>query len=104
MQQQAISDAQFTALGKGKFVVKGLLDFVSVPFLLRTSQPLFQGHQQWHIDLGEVTHANSAGMALLLEWCAMAKKDGSTVQFTQIPDSIEKIAIACQVDHLLKAH
>ena len=53
------------------------------------------------IDLGAVTHSNSAGLALMIEWLAEAQRSNQTVRFENIPDSLRQISTVCQVDSLI---
>lgn len=53
------------------------------------------------IDLGGVTHSNSAALALMIEWLAEAQRAQQTIQFQNIPDSLRQISTVCQVDSLI---
>jgi len=44
------------------------------------------------IDLADVTHSNSAGLALLIEWLAEAQRTGRTIRFENIPNSLRQIS------------
>jgi len=53
------------------------------------------------IDLSAVTHSNSAGLALMIEWLAEAQRAGRIVRFENIPSSLRQISTVCQVDSLI---
>ncbi len=53
------------------------------------------------IDLAGITHSNSAGLALLIEWLAEAQRTGRQISFANIPDSLHQISAVCQVDSLI---
>jgi len=53
------------------------------------------------IDLAGITHSNSAGLALLIEWLAQAQRTNRKITFTNIPDSLHQISAVCQVDSLI---
>ncbi len=53
------------------------------------------------IDLEGVTEANSAGLALMLEWTGIAKRAGHTIEIRNIPSSLQQLAEVCQVDTLI---
>ncbi len=53
------------------------------------------------IDLAAVTHCNSAGLALMIEWLAEAQRTGRNIRFDNIPDSLRQISTVCQVDSLI---
>lgn len=73
------------AEGGGRFRVSGELVFATVPALDLQSRQLFTGASPLHIDLGGVTHADSAGVALLIEWAARAREAGRQVEFRSVP-------------------
>ena len=65
-------------------------------------------HRSWResglpdvIDLSGVGHADSAGVALLLEWLAWARRQERSLRFDNAPDSLRTIASLSQVDGLL---
>lgn len=53
------------------------------------------------IDLADVTHSNSAGLALMIEWLAEAQRNGLNIRFENIPNSLRQISTVCQVDSLI---
>ncbi len=93
--------SQLIRISEGRFSLGGVLDFDTVPVILRESAPQFSGLRDVVVDLAEVSKANSAGMALLLEWRAKAQLNQTTVRFANLPDSIQKIAQVCDVEGLL---
>ena len=65
-------------------------------------------HRSWResglpdvIDLSGVGHAESAGVALLLEWLTWARGQQRSLRFDNAPDSLRTIASLSQVDGLL---
>jgi phospholipid transport system transporter-binding protein len=48
--------------------------------------------RQLAIDCGGVTVADSAGLAVCLEWLAWAQRDGRGLAFTNLPASIRALA------------
>ncbi|MCU7872102.1 MAG: STAS domain-containing protein [Candidatus Thiodiazotropha sp. (ex Lucinoma borealis)] len=87
--------------GTFRFHVQGDMTFSSVKELLQRSTTLFSSEQELEIDLTEVDHADSAGLALVLEWMAQAAERKAKVVFTGMPESIISIARLCQVESLL---
>jgi phospholipid transport system transporter-binding protein len=53
------------------------------------------------IDLGDVVRADSAGLALLIEWMANARRNNTDIRFLHIPAQMRKIARVTEVDTLL---
>ncbi|MCU7921361.1 MAG: STAS domain-containing protein [Candidatus Thiodiazotropha sp. (ex Dulcina madagascariensis)] len=87
--------------GAFHFHVQGDMTFGSVKGLLQQSAGLFSSVQALEIDLTQVDRADSAGLALILEWKAQAVARDAKVVFTGMPDSIIAIARLCQVESLL---
>ena len=88
--------------GEQRYQLTGELDFVTVPGLLSESESIFTASTTpISIDLSGVTRANSAGMALLIEWKALAKQAGVEVNFQRIPAEIEHLSAVCKVEELL---
>ena len=55
------------------------------------------------IDLsGGITHTDSAGLALLLEWITWANHTVREIRFDDMPEKILAIAKTTEVDSLLK--
>jgi phospholipid transport system transporter-binding protein len=53
------------------------------------------------IDCSGVTKADSAGLAVLLDWLGAAKSSGKTLRFDQLPNAIVAIAQISELDELL---
>lgn len=83
--------------------IEGELDFDSVPARLRQSSGWFKqrGHSNTVIDLGGVTRADSAGVALLLDWIRDAKQAGATLHFTNTPPQMRAIIDFCALGHVI---
>ena len=88
--------------GAFHFRVVGEMTFTTAKQLLKQSEAYFDGSQDVEIDLSQVTAADSAGLALLLEWKAAAAHKGVQVAVNQVPESIISIAHLCQIDALLE--
>lgn len=90
-------------LGEGRYSLSGTLDFESVPDLLEQSERWFDGNESLTIDLSGVDSANSAGMAVLIEWKSVASRKNRPINFQNIPTTIEHLAEVCKVSDLLKS-
>jgi len=53
------------------------------------------------IDLTEVSMADSAGLALLLEWQAIGRKAGRVITMTGVPGGLIELARLCDADDVL---
>lgn len=83
----------------GKVFVKGELSFESVAGLL--GEDLFTGQQKLVINLSEVTHSDSAGLALLINWYREAKKNSVTIEFEGVPQKMAALAKVSSLDKIL---
>lgn len=88
-------------LGEGRFELAGAMSFETADRILRASERLFRSHRNLSIDFGGVDDADSAGLAILLEWKSKARRNGTDIQYTRLPDSILAIARTAEVQHLL---
>ena len=98
-----MSDVEFEDLGDGRFALKGELTFESAPEALEQSRDLFADHASIEVDLTEVRRADSAGLALLLEWVNWARNYVREIRFVNVPAQITAIAQICEVESMLTA-
>ncbi|MDE0309026.1 MAG: STAS domain-containing protein [Acidiferrobacterales bacterium] len=61
------------------------------------------GQRHIDIELGAVTDADSAGLALCVEWLAQARDNHATVEFTNVPDVLSRIARVNKLDDIYRA-
>lgn len=86
----------------GRAAISGPLSFESVPGLFRSLEQRAAGETPVRtIDLDGVTAADSAGLALLLEWQARARSDGRELAVCNAPDSLLSLARLCEAVDLL---
>ncbi|WP_295387618.1 STAS domain-containing protein [uncultured Thiodictyon sp.] len=93
--------ARLIASGDGRARVEGALDFDTVPSLLKAGDLLLRGPGAFQIDLGGVAAANSAGLALVLEWLDIAHSRQLSLHFLNLPDSLRRIAAFSNLEALL---
>lgn len=84
----------------GRFELSGVLDHAAVAGVLAQSDDWFAG-DALHISLQGVSHSNSAGLALLLEWQKIARQKQVAIQYHDVPAQLRTIARAYGVDQLL---
>lgn len=87
--------------GEGVVHLDGTLDFATVPALYRETDRLLDAHEALTVDVSRVERVNSAGIALLLEWLAEARRRGCRLSFRGLPDSILAVARLSGVEELL---
>lgn len=97
-----MSQFKLEDLGGGKFALSGRMGFDTADAILYDSEPMFSEHTRIEVDLSRVTHTDSAGLALLLEWITWANHTVREIRFVNTPEKIDAIAKTTEVDHLLK--
>ncbi|MGE0113827.1 MAG: lipid asymmetry maintenance protein MlaB [Steroidobacteraceae bacterium] len=96
-----MSNATLVQQGEGRYLVNGELSFATVTDLLRQSQGLFAGESSLQLDLSGVTHADSAGLSLLIEWLRQARLQGKQLRYLALPAQLQALANISEVSGLL---
>jgi len=86
---------------EGVVRLTGTLDFATVPDLHRATHGLLSGRDALIVDVSAVGQVNSAGVALLLEWLAEARRRGCDLSFRGLPESVLAVARLSGAEHLL---
>lgn len=81
--------------------ISGELDAANVPQRLRESEDWFRAGQETAIDLGGVERADSAGVALLLEWVRSARAANATLVFENAPAQMRAIIDFCALNDVI---
>lgn len=89
------------ALAPGGYTLAGPLVFATVTALLAEGEAAFAGQGAIVIDLAGVTRADSAGLALLLEWSLAARAAGREIRYRNLPEEIIALATLSEVQGLL---
>jgi phospholipid transport system transporter-binding protein len=87
--------------GQDCFVVSGHLNFSTVVHIWNISLSLLVTKSFLRFDLSKVVSANSAGLALLLEWLRYAKERKKSISFENIPSQLLSIAVVAGIDKIL---
>ena len=53
------------------------------------------------INLSNIVRADSAGLALLIDWLRVARRRNFTLHFEQLPEQLMQIARLCELDSVL---
>ncbi len=83
------------------FMVSGEMTLESARLALTESKNVFDSVNDIEIDLKHVTQADSAGLALLLNWMRAAKNTSKTITFKHLPEQMLAIAKASGLEDLL---
>ena len=93
----------FASAGEGRFSVAGRLGFDTVHTIWGPSRAGLMSATQPSVDLGAVTHVDSAGLALVLEWVSWAHAHGRQLRLTRVPTKLMDLARISEVDAFLNA-
>ena len=72
--------------------ISGVLNFETVVALWEQSLPLFKKYSEVTIDLAQDTSANTAGLALLLEWRKWSLVTQQKLSFANVPTQLQSMA------------
>lgn len=86
---------------EGHYALEGELTFDTVPGLAQQGERVFGDCPSLALDLGKVTRADSAGLALLVEWLRRARDCGQDVRYSNIPEQMLAMARASGLDQVL---
>lgn len=84
-----MTEARIRYEGAGRVMVSGPLTFDTVHTLL--ALPAAEGADALVVDLGGVPRADSAGLALMLEWLRQARTQGRALSFTRVPARLQDL-------------
>jgi phospholipid transport system transporter-binding protein len=90
---------------QGRIVVRGELTFATARDARQAGTLVLAGSRapQLVIDCAGVGRADSAGLAVLLDWLAWARRASKPVKLENLPASLVAIARISEVDELLTA-
>jgi phospholipid transport system transporter-binding protein len=87
-----VSENGFAARGDGRFAMSGHLTFQTVPQYQAKAGALFEGGAQaLTIDMQGVSQADSAGLALMIEWLLQARAAKRRLVFSNIPEQVSDL-------------
>lgn len=96
-----MAEVRFTDLGGGHWLLEGELGFATVPSVLQHAGVAMRGQDAIRVDLKGVTRADSAGLALLVEWLRESERAGVPISFVNVPVQLLSIARVCGLDAIL---
>ena len=96
-----MSQIELLETPEGKVSLVGVLSFSSVNQALEMMQPFIESRQSLIIDLSGVERADSAGLALLVEWISRSQQRGVELSYCDIPQQMLAIARVSGLDSVL---
>lgn len=83
-------------------IVSGEIDFDNGGAVLDQGRLAIEATPELTVDLSRVSHSNSVGLAILIEWLAVARRSGHKVTFAGVPKGLLQLAEVCQVNEILR--
>ncbi len=88
----------------GRFAARGVLTFANARsarseglHVLRTASA-----RDLEVDCGGITHSDSAGLAVLLDWLAAMRKEARPLRFVDLPATLLALARISGVEEMLQ--
>lgn len=95
-------NTQFSLEPSGHAKLSGALTLDTVAAIYREAEAAAeQGRQISDLDLGMVSHVDSSGLALLLEWQAGAVRNGRSLTIRNAPTDLLSLVNLCEAADLL---
>ena len=90
-------------LGAGNVQVRGALTFATARRVRAAAIRLLaaSGGASLAVDCAGVTASDSAGLAVLLDWLALSKRQSRSIRFLNLPAPLRAVAHISEVESLL---
>ncbi len=96
-----MSSFHLRQVGDNRYALEGTMSFDTASQILTASESAFGSFNSIEVDLSEVDDADSAGLALMLEWKARAQNHAGEIRFVGVPDALLAIAQTTDVSELI---
>jgi len=95
---------EIAAGADGRAQVRGSLTFATAPQARLEGLEKFQrcGARACEVDCSGLVKSDSAGLSVLLDWLAMAKRDGRSLRYVKLPEGVIALAKISEVEDLLQ--
>jgi phospholipid transport system transporter-binding protein len=95
---------EIVAGADGRAHVRGVLTFTTARRAREEGAVRFQtcAARACEVDCSGITASDSAGLTVLLEWMALAKRDGRSLRFVNLPEGLLAIARISDVEEFLQ--
>ena len=94
---------EIVAGADGRAHVRGVLTFTTARRAREEGAVRFQtcSARSCEVDCSGITASDSAGLTVLLDWMALAKRDGRSLRFVKLPENLLAIARISDVEEFL---
>ncbi|GAB6067886.1 lipid asymmetry maintenance protein MlaB [Methylothermus subterraneus] len=97
-----MSEVSLEETAPGRLQIRGDLTFATAAAVWKTSRRLLaKADREITVDLSGVRRADSAGLALLVEWLRLAKKRKLHLTLANLPAQLQAMARAYNLENLL---
>jgi phospholipid transport system transporter-binding protein len=87
-----MTNAKLIAISPQQAQLSGRLDRLVGKELLEQGRRLIaKSGTQWQVDLAEVNHSSSVGIALLLDWLRYGQRKKVTLKFLNVPHKMRQV-------------
>jgi len=95
---------EITAGADGRAHVRGSLTFATARQARVEGLEKFQrcGARACEVDCSGIGKSDSAGLSVLLDWLALAKRDGRSLRYVKLPEGLIALAKISDVEELLQ--
>ncbi|GEM_PF-1216118 len=88
----AVMNAKLVATSPQFAQLSGRLDRLAGKVLLEQGRRLIaKSESGWQVDLAEVNHSSSVGIALLLDWLRYGQRKNKTIEFLNVPQKMRQV-------------
>jgi len=85
-------NAKLIAISPQKAQLSGRLDRLTAKALLQQGRRLIANSgSNWQVDLSEVNHSSSVGIALLLDWLRYGQRKEVTLELLNVPQKMHDV-------------
>lgn len=95
---------EIAAGADGRAQVRGSLTFATARQARVDGVERFQkcGARACEVDCSGIAKSDSAGLSVLLDWLALAKREGRSLRYVKLPEELIALARISEVEELLQ--
>jgi phospholipid transport system transporter-binding protein len=95
---------EIAAGADGRAQVRGSLTFATARQARVDGVEKFQkcGARACEVDCSGIAKSDSAGLSVLLDWLALAKREGRSLRYVKLPEELIALARISEVEELLQ--
>lgn len=88
----SLTNAKLIATSPTQAQLSGQLDRLAGKALLEQGRRLIaKSGNEWQVDLAEVSHSSSVGIALLLDWLRYGQRKKVSIEFLNVPQKMRHV-------------